>query len=1004
MADPNSGSFLGIDWSKLVPNLGSGNNKVASSNIFSDPGNPFPGGPLNTTQQLNGVLTQQLGIWEKLGLATGKALLGYLAMKAALWAMKKALNGIWTMTKNVTKALVWDIPVNTITNSVKILYKVYKGLYNITYKTMQSLAEHGYAVREEFKTIMTSVESAKDVFDVAETTGQSIMRMGRSGLGLINSFQSTNSKFAKLFGRGAEGVSKAISDTTSQIQNMGNLSEYFGQAVMENINTVYNFNMAAKGLGLSGEDIKYFAVMSRSNLESITKAFGNTIISIRDVASDFGINRKILSKNFMTLRRDIVEFGHIGDTELAKVASRAIHLGIEMSELSNMFKKVNTFESASTMASQLSQAFGMNIDALQLLKAEDPMQMIDMLRESMMATGKTFDGMSRFEKQLITQYTGLSAEAAKLTFNYRDLGKSHEEIKQIMKDNKPEEKQLKAIQSMTSSVTELIHILNEKSPIEAFFSGLTDRIKRTIPGVMRISKTLEGFKNAAYGIKSSDIKKITSPFKGIIDPIDKALLRLKSSMPGIVKDIAGFMGNITKDWNSPNAYKNAQTNLDNFINGAGKASSIFLKDFQKIGLNILGIVTKVAMTVVPTILRTFRKILVGIREMFSSSSRAQKAPSEYFQNFLKSMGLTVQNFKDFWDDVKKELFGDEGKGGDSIFGLMKSALLSIADFLYDAVYPTFKRIGGDFVDVILDNIATKMPQVAEMLGLGNRVGRAAIGDGVLTKEQNSEILSTTKVSQYTGELGLNDIIRQKLSDKYGGSNWDTMFSFTDKMQAYRQMITKIIETQIKQIAASDISGLEKRGLTRALTRTAASFSSMELNDDIAQNIIQKLSNFEKSWKKQQNTGIILRNAAKLLRKNENDLTDEEVDSALAFERSQQDLLRSVGNDYVGTAFNETNKKKLREGAYSRGSARKKEIEYNFATDAFKKSAENIENALKKVFTDMKMTGTIEIAASGEMAIKIVETAANTASLNKGGPTRMTASGPTGQTPPTTLLG
>ena len=106
-----------------------------------------------------------------------------------------------------------------------------------------------------------------------------------------------------------------------------------------------------------------------------------------------------------------------------------------MSELSNMFKKVNTFESASTMASQLSQAFGMNIDALQLLKAEDPMQMIDMLRESMMATGKTFDGMSRFEKQLITQYTGLSAEAAKLTFNYIDLGKSHEEIKQIMKDN-----------------------------------------------------------------------------------------------------------------------------------------------------------------------------------------------------------------------------------------------------------------------------------------------------------------------------------------------------------------------------------------------------------------------------------------------------------------------------------------------------------------------------------------------------------------------------------------
>ena len=966
MADPSFG--FGFNFPSLFPDTSSGNN-VASSSILKNGGSPFPGGTLNTTQQVNGVLKQQVGIWEKLGFATGKALLGYLALKTASFAIKAALKGIWAMTKNITRALVWDIPINTITNSVKILYKVYKGLYNITYKTMQSLAEHGYSVREEFKTIMTSVESAKDVFDVAETTGQSIMRMGRSGLGLINSFQSTNSKFAKLFGRGAEGVSKAISDTTSQIQNMGNLSEYFGQAVMENINTVYNFNMAAKGLGLSGEDIKYFAVMSRSNLESITKAFGNTIIAIRDVASDFGINRKILSKNFMTLRRDIVEFGHIGDTELAKVASRAIHLGIEMSELSNMFKKVNTFESASTMASQLSQAFGMNIDALQLLKAEDPMQMIDMLRESMMATGKTFDGMSRFEKQLITQYTGLSAEAAKLTFNYRDLGKSHQEIKQIMKDNKPEEKQLKAIQSMTSSVTELIHILNEKSPIEAFFSGLTDRIKRTIPGVMRISKTLEDFKNAAYGLKSSDIKKITSPFKGIIDPIDKALLRLKSSMPGIVKDIAGFMGNITKDWNSPDAYRNAQNNLDNFINGAGKASSRFLTDFQKIGLNILGMVTKVAMTVVPTILRTFRKILVGIRDMFSS--RDQKPPSEYFKNFLKNMGLTVKNFKDFWNDVKKELFGDERKGNDSIFGLMKSALLSIADFLYDAVYPTFKRIGGDFVDVILDNIATKMPALAEFIGLGNRVASGAVGNGVLTEKQNIELLrqNTTATTDFSGDQGssLNATARSMLKGKYGG-DWDGLTPF-DKQHAMRQHIAKIIEIQLKQIsAATRMDDGVREGLTKSLLRYSAQMARENMTDDVWDNAKTRLADFEKKWKTTTYFEDLIAAARQYRVENTNDPllrglddTDLVVDQS-GITKSDKKVINATASTVLQSY--RSNYKESEKNNYT----------YDFESVAFKKSAENIEKALKQVFRDMKMSGTIEISNSGEMAVKFLEAA------------------------------
>jgi hypothetical protein len=1001
MADPSSGfwglgSLLGGDEPS---------NNVASSGLLGGSRNTFPGGPVDVPKQLNGVardLSEQVGILGKIGMASGKVLLGYLALKAATWAIKKTLNGMWTMTKNIGKALVWDIPINTITNSVKILYKVYKGLYNITYKTMQSLAEHGYSVREEFKTIMTSVESAKDIFDVAETTGRNIMKMGRSGLGLVNSFQSTNSKFAKLFGRGAEGVSKAISDTSSQIQNMGNLSEYFGEAVMENINTVYNFNMAAKGLGLSGEDIKYFAVMSRSNLESITKAFGNTIIAIRDVASDFGINRKILSKNFMTLRRDIVEFGHIGDTELAKVASRAIHLGIEMSELSNMFKKVNTFESASTMASQLSQAFGMNIDALQLLKAEDPMQMIDMLRESMMATGKTFDGMSRFEKQLITQYTGLSAEAAKLTFNYRDLGKSHEEIKQIMKDNRPEEKQLKAIQNMTSSVTQLIHILNEKSPIEAFFGGLTDRIKRTIPGVMSISKTLEGFKNLAYSLDKKDVEKITAPFKGIIGPIDKALLRLKSKMPAIVKDISGFMENITKDWNSPDAYKNAQKNLDNFIGNSGKASSRFLADFQKIGLNIVGIVVKAAMTVVPTILRTFRKILVGIREMFSTTP---KEPSEYFRKFLKSMGLTIGNFRDFWNDVRGELLGD-GTGNDSIFSLIKSALLSVADFLYDAVYPTFKRLGGDFVDVILDAIATKMPQVAELLGLGNRVGRAAIGDGVLSEAQNNSLLMTTNLTNGVlggSESALTGAVKKQFKKKYG-DNWDTSLALTDKIHAYRQMISKIIEMQIKQIAGSSMSKFEKKGLTNVLLKAAESFSGMDLNDDKAQEIVKKLESFAVSWKKTEFYDKTLKAAAKESNTTLSSMTDEQLTNIVRLSSQSKELLGSVGIAEKNSSYNQRQEQALRDRYKLDVRSRKRNLTYDFTTDAFKKSAENIENALKKVFTDMKMSGTIVIDASGEMAIKIVEAATDPKNLNKTpvrmqGATQNTGSGATSKDTP-----
>ena len=97
----------------------------------------------------------------------------------------------------------------------------------------------------------------------------------------------------------------------------------------------------------------------------------------------------------------------------------------------------------------------MQVEQLQLLKAEKPEEIIEQFREAMLSTGRSFDQLNRHEKALMAQHTGLSAESLKLTMNYRNLGLSHEEIQKKLKENDPTQKQIKNLELMNDSLKKI---------------------------------------------------------------------------------------------------------------------------------------------------------------------------------------------------------------------------------------------------------------------------------------------------------------------------------------------------------------------------------------------------------------------------------------------------------------------------------------------------------------------------------------------------------------------
>jgi len=440
-----------------------------------------------------------------------------------------------------------------------------------------------------------------------------------------------------------------------------------------------------------------------------------------DAASqEFGVNRKLLSKNFFQLRKDITQFGHLSDIELMRVASRATQLGVEMKDLSGVFNKFGTFEDAANSAALLSQTFGMNIDALQLIRAEDPTEIVEMFRNSMLATGRSFDDLNRHEKSLMATHTGMSVEALKTTMNYRTLGKSYEEIKEIMNNQKPEERQIRAMKDMKTSMSEIQKIMDKKDFFTAFTDGLTKTILYNTQlgkSFIGINKQMERFYENGLNLNKTqkvNLDKILKPFAGIVDEIKEifSIKSLNNAKNEILSNLGKFITSITitsekylgkdfykyinKTWSSK---FEKMFSLENIV----ESNSFFARLARASG-KIIGYILRAFVALGPGLIKgignAFKSVLEFIANPNSTiftSKRLMKFLGfknlENFNNFTKSMTIALK-------DLRSYLFGNKDQKGifsqiyeqlQQIFSLEKGASLfrslgkSIGEGLIDAV-------------------------------------------------------------------------------------------------------------------------------------------------------------------------------------------------------------------------------------------------------------------------------------------------------------------------------
>jgi len=178
--------------------------------------------------------------------------------------------------------------------------------------------------------------------------------------------------------------------------------------------------MMARGLGFSSTEMMDMmdARMSHSG-EFSTQILREVTAHSALVSQATGDSQKAIARGMYEMMTDVQTFGETSAEVAARTAGSLRELGLEMRDLAAVTNKYLNFDSASESLANLNTVFGMQLDTMAMMEAanRDPMEAMNMLRDSFLATGEDFRTMSLTQQRLLAEQAGLEIEAAKRLFD-----------------------------------------------------------------------------------------------------------------------------------------------------------------------------------------------------------------------------------------------------------------------------------------------------------------------------------------------------------------------------------------------------------------------------------------------------------------------------------------------------------------------------------------------------------------------------------------------------------
>jgi hypothetical protein len=252
-----------------------------------------------------------------------------------------------------------------------------------------------------------------------QTAGGAIIQMGRSMRGEL---ANTGLSVYRIFGNLAKRLEYFMEYAKAVGPAFDTMMHRIGFGGAEALGA-YN-----KALGLSNEAQRGIAERAMALGQTVNQVNHEIANYALQLSRTYGLTMKTVSREMGEAIRDVQHFGHLSVREIGQATVYARRLGIEVKNLGQVMDKYLNFEDAAEGASRLSQAFGMNIDAMQLMQAQDPAQKLELIRRAFFQAGRTVEQMTVQERRYLAQQTGLDDAAVNLAFSLRGQAMSYDQI------------------------------------------------------------------------------------------------------------------------------------------------------------------------------------------------------------------------------------------------------------------------------------------------------------------------------------------------------------------------------------------------------------------------------------------------------------------------------------------------------------------------------------------------------------------------------------------------
>jgi len=611
--------------------------------------------------------------------------------------------------------------------------------------------------------------------------------------------------------------------------DMGAVAHQFSGEIYRNAEAVLQFQ---KGLGMTNEAMGAMAIFANKHFTTLADSQRMVANQSLQMGKRFGIDQKVIARDISEMVLDFKTFGSVGTKQMASLSVFARKLGADFKELLGIVDKFDNFEDAAESAAKLAQSFGLNIDAFEMMKAQDPGERIDMLRKSFFDAGKSIEGMTRQERNLLAQTTGLEGASLEATFAAKNQALSYQEVQNASADaEKSQLSQAEALKGLTNSIERLVKQGNRQGGFfQRFMMGfrkglfwtrdfwkMIRNIKRSLWAAERagrrvgrafaklfpgVATALEGLKEFFATMKGSRDFMNIGPFQEFVNDFRQLFSDLGD--PKLASNALGrFFENLRKSF---------KMLIGKETTPAGKIVSGFKRIFKAIGsIALQGLrlimdqftfwikkITKVVLDPAP-FTDAFMKIFGEAKD--GSKTMVGKLIDAIKEALGKSWGALVDAtqtlFGILWNKVKKFAIKkwNEITDNQGIWGLIKKGMKFLA---FDEVGQIISLIlfGPSIIKAVIASGIHMMSKVA--LGIGSHVLKSKTG---------------SKIGEVVGE-NMNDGILKKITNSSMAKKITDSFSGIAKKTGGKFLM-----------AGKSIGSLLFRGLTAILGTLGATIAS-----------------------------------------------------------------------------------------------------------------------------------------------------------------------------------